>query len=532
MNASAEEEGQAIYVGDEVAQFNALHFGVFGAGALASVAVSMKPTKEEQKMKLPADPYLLTNAEPRKKASKPSSLIVQLLRLMWSTFKFFTGISLLERVVYSTIGCLGQIKLAIVPDLPEVLQGLAYHFSSIRYPVEPYDLASKLSLAISELATPTGGHSGVVEALSKEDIAALAKSPLAPLLAPHNAQFRPADQKTWADAYVSTSSFEEMLLSPQYASLLVKSKRDGAIYQIEGYFGLSHDLKLVPLELYYNKVAYSLSNLQAGLITSAWQAHLSSGWKRLGDGAEAMRDLSLEYRAVFMPKDLSRMMTDADWMSYTGSRFQETKCVRELSKSAGVDVWKIGGSSTPGSESNGKYIEARITNEPKKPLTEIEVLFPETEDSLENRTTLLSPVIMCSRWCAYAEHHLVLGRMLGKGVRLASSPRLQQSFLANSEFDGMVLNCEFQVVGSIGHATIHLKVARDTMNDGRCAYSPVVSVTAETEYGWMSLYENKRERFTFTKEIPIGDPIDAPVEDQPYLSSDFKVYLPNSEPAL
>lgn len=519
--------------------------GFAGAGVASAALISMEPTKQEEKIVLPADPWLLTNVPDYTKRERPDPL-EQFKKSVWRIFKLVTGISLLQYIIRQITKVLVQIKHAVMPKIINILSYFATQPEISSKPVDPYMVIEELTKVISNYATTTGAYSGELEALNREIIVRLLHTPeVAELLPGHHQKFQ-----HWAIPHMSAYTYEELLLSPQYTSFLVKSKRDGAIYRLEGHFALTPDLTPVPITLYYSKVAYSLNELSQGKITPSWSNHLNSTWHQLGEGADHSRDFSAECRALLMPSDLSRLVSDDDWSRYLGTSYDYATFTREKSKHAGLDVWSItGGQEEAESESdkdpqaiyrygnninlvgkpakaavsNGKSVRVEIISEPNSPISPMFVTFPETSDSLEDRTHILSPVIMCARWCTYVEHHPELARIVGRDVRLVSIPKVQPSAAPKSDFGGSLLNATFDVAGSRGAITMHVKVAHESATDGRTPLAPVISVWAETDKGNIYVYKNRRRRYSVLHERPLRAPIASMPEESPFLISDMKL---------
>lgn len=504
--------------------------GIAGAGALSAAAIQMDQPAKEEKLELPADPWLLTNTEPKTEPEAPLNNLGKFLNFIWDAFKLVTGITLVKYLARAIITTLGRIKHSLIPALADIFIGIAIQNSPMGQPVDAQKLVIDLAKVISSYNSASPARPGEIEALSKEIIDALLQSKAAPLLASHLERSLPLGQKHWAEAYTSAITNEELFLGVNYASFLAKSRRDGAVYHIEGYFALTSDSVPVPLLIYSKKAAHSQSELMQGKITDDWRTHLNQRWKRIGFGADAERDLSTEFRATFMPSDLRRLVSDEDWLSYLGAPFSDAKFTREKSSTAGVDLWKIAAKSDGKSSTDPKFatlnlrsVDVRIFSEPKSALSNVEVTFPETTDSLEDRVTLQSPVIMSARWCTYVEKHPVLAGIVGKDVRLVSAPLVQAFAAPKADFDGSMFDCKFDAAGSKGAVTLHFKVARDTIGDGRGALAPVISVWAETPHGRLEIYKNTRARYAIVQERAVSIPISTGPDSSPYLSSDLSI---------
>lgn len=499
--------------------------GIAGVGTLSAAAIQIEYPRKEEKLELPADPWLLTNTEPQTEPEPPLTYLGQFLQFIWNAFELVTGIRLIKHIARSIIAAIGQIKHAMIPSFIDIFLNMAILGSPAGQPVETEKIVSELAKAISAFASTA--RPGEVDALSKEMIETLLSSKAMSLLPSNYKRSLPLGQKHWAEPYTSAITNEELYLGVNYASFLAKSRRDGAIYHIEGYFALTADSVPAPLVIYSKKAAHSQSELMQGKITDVWRAHLSNPWKRIGLTADAEQDLSTEFRAMFMPFDLRRLLADEDWLSYIGAPHSKAKFTRKKSSTAGLDWWVIAAKSSNASDDSKSIflpsIDVRIFNEPKSAVADIEVTFPETADSLEDRVLLQAPVLMCSRWCTYVEKNPILADLVGKEVRLVSSPILQAFVAPGVDFNGSMFDCKFDVAGSKGSATLHFKVARDSVGDGRSPVAPVISVWAETSMGRLDIYRNSRKRYTVIHEWAVSIPISTDLEPSPYLSSDLSI---------
>jgi len=487
------------------------------SGAAAAVAVingdsnstkTQKKTSGEADLALPADPWLLTGKKAPTETEQSSNFFTDLFRFLWNLFKFITGSSLaiaLYRACKTFLYELNEFRLQHIVN--KLLMNSTKH-SELGSRVDPYLLASQLCKLISEYAGTGSSYVGFVEALDELTITSLPSSSLSSLVP---TRYRPLDHANWTHPYISTETYEELLLSPQYLSFLAESKRDGSVYHIDGYVSVSDSLLPVPLILFYNKVSSSLAELERGNVLDKWQKRLASGAK-VGSSVDAERDMSTNMRAMYLSSDLSRFLADEDWERYIGTSRKAAKLVRDRPNgTASSDVWRFQG---PAGE-----LVATIDSNPRAPTSSIDITFPETSTSLETNVTLSAVSVFCARLCSYADKHPALNSQLGDNVKVVSAPTIVDSVSEGADFSGPVTEIWCTLAGSKDSLKLHVKIGKDSHQNGTLPIAPVLAVWVNDEQvGQIDIYKNPRERYQHMIETRKSIPVVAQDKPEPLLN--------------
>lgn len=515
-------------------------YGLVGPASAAILYQEEDQPEEKPQFSLPADPWILTNTTPKTESEVPETTFAQLLSIIWRAIKLLTGLDVLIRLARTCVSAIIRAKNVMSHKIVTILNTAFREQFPITKPVDAYAIAQELSIILSQLSTTGITGAGEFDALSRDFVASLASSKAASILTNTGSKSRADSQLNWFQPYVSGSSYEEILLAPQYISFLARARMDGAIYHLEGYFGANGDLKAIPMDFHYTRVASSIHDLRQGNITEKWTKQLSGRWNIIGSNADSEHDYSTEFRAIFLRSDLSRLVSDDDWIQYIGVPISEASMERIRSSVPGQDTWAIAsepsestsktnlnGDFAPNSAQDtktatGKRVKVQIETAPLSPIARMEVTFPESGDLLENVTPVEPVIGQCARWCIYAEKQPIIQKIVGKNVKLVSAPTMQVFSVDElADFTGTVADFSFMVAGSRGAATIHVRTARDANQDGRSPVLPAVGVWVETSSGKVQVYKNARQRFTNIITKAITAPTQISMNQAAYLATDF-----------
>jgi hypothetical protein len=486
--------------------------GLTGAMWSYEMANAETDPSEDEKMVLPADPWMLTNEKPKMEEKKRLSLPQRFAQFLWRVFRWVSGIAVAEIILRALARMLHDLRENSIEKVLSKLLSAWTQNSAFASPIDPHLIAEELASYISEFSGTQSSYAGILYALNKDTLEKLPNS----LFLLQKERYRPLDGSNWTQPFVSTHNYEEILLSPQFTSFLAESKQDGTIYLLEGYFGaLGSEKRSIPLLMCYSKVSDSLEAFKEGKVLESWKSRLNAS-RVVGKGCDAVKDMSMEYRAAYLVSDIDRLLSDEDWVKYLGTSKTQIVINREKSKTAQWDKWSISGPLGT--------IYAQIEFGPRALATQIEIIFPETEDTLEHRTTLSPTTVMCSRWCNYAEQHPVLSEALGTNVKMVSPPTTQNSIASGSDFDGALNETWFTCGGTKGQLSLHFKTGRDQSQDGRSPITPTLAVWAETDTGnRIDIYENPRERFKQLSETGKTIPVVVSESQLPFLASNLHV---------
>lgn len=235
-----------------------------------------------------------------------------------------------------------------------------------------------------------------------------------------------------------------------------------------------------------------------------WHKRLMSG-STVGSSVDAERDMSMDLRAFFLSSDLSRLLADDDWTRYIGCSREKATLMRDR-PTAASDVWRFQGPS-------GEIV-ADITANPRASASSINITFPETSTSLESTVLLSAASVYCARLCTYVERHPVLKHYLGPDVKVISSPTIVESVTEGGDFSGSITELWCTLAGTSASLELHMKIGRDTQQDGTLPIAPVLAIWAETEQlGRLDFYRNPRPRYQHMVERRVSIPVVA--EDRP-----------------
>jgi hypothetical protein len=489
--------------------------GLAGAGAAFSgyqQAQAEQKRLGESRMTLEADPWKITGPNSAKvvEESKPFSPdpTQRFFGFLWSIFRIFTGIALAQ-TIYRAVASFYHQMANYVPE--KILKAILGD-QALSDGLHPEVAAEMLSSYISDWSKSSPESFGEILPLTWEERDALPIS-LIWLARPES---RPIDHIEWTAPYLSTQTFEETFLCPQFYSFLAKSKKDGCVYHVHGFFSCTTDYVPMPLMVYYSKVATSMSDLQEGKVIDSWVANLTS---KLAEDLKAEKVIPLDklYRASFLRWDLDRLISAEDWIHYLGDDLVQSQFTAEKPLSPQNELFLIRGQR--------RAITVSMQNaEAFPPVVSLDVIFPETSNSLERHAPISAETLLCARWCDYIEKHPRLHAIVGDKVKVVSSPTIQNSHVKGEEYIGTVSDIWFTCAGDVSSAEVHFRMCRDEANGGRLPFVPVLSVWAENEeVGRVDIYHNHRQRYSQLVTESSESPMVAETRTVPYMVSNFRV---------